>query len=71
MVMSFTVESENQGCGGTGGGNDCLWWCFKVSLRARYKVFVCVSIDVYFCLCIGVYLYAWRCVFVFVYIPDN
>ena len=38
MVLSFTGETENQACGGQDGGNDCLWWCFKVC------VFLCLLV---------------------------
>ena len=58
--MSFTVESENQGCGGGGGGNDCLWWCFKVSLRATCKIqSICVC--VYICIFLSVYRGLYVC----------
>ena len=44
MVLSFTGETENQACGGQDGGNDCLWWCFKVC------VFLCLLVLFSFCL---------------------
>ena len=49
MVISYTGESENEGCGGTEGGNDCLWWCCKVGLCAF--LYLCA----YMCICICVY----------------
>ena len=59
MVISYTGESENEGCGGTEGGNDCLWWCCKVGLCAF--LYLITSLFVYLCLDICViFVYMWR-----------
>ena len=44
MVISYTGESENEGCGGTEGGNDCLWWCCKVGLCAFLYLCICICV---------------------------
>ena len=45
--MSFTVESEHQGCGGREGGNDCLWWCFKVGAFVVTYYVWCFKVGVF------------------------
>ena len=54
MVLSFTGETENQACGGKDGGNDCLWWCFKVC------VFLCLLV-LFFILPLGTSKMFWFC----------